>query len=87
MSADPTRPAADASIRRAARGFEQSLLAMLVEELQQTATATGENGSEDGAAALGAYRSLLPEALAAALEGAGGLGIADDITRGVEARS
>ena len=80
---------ADPKLRQAAEGFEQSLLAILAQQLQQTASSQDGDDSDDGtgAGALGAYGSMLPDTLAGALERAGGLGIADEVERGVEDRS
>ena len=67
---DPVAPAATAATSSAAkpdpvsRGFEQLLVQQLAKELLKT---TGDTGS--------AYASLLPSALADAVEDGGGLGL------------
>ncbi len=57
---------------RAALGFERMLLVQLTEQLAKTAQGEGEASS----AATGAYRDLLPGALADAMIAGGGIGLA-----------
>jgi Rod binding domain-containing protein len=83
-SASPTDP----KLKQAAEGFEQALLTILAQQLQQTASSgDDEDGSGGGTAALGAYQNLLPDTLASSLEQAGGIGIAGAIERAAEGRS
>jgi Rod binding domain-containing protein len=60
---------------RAALAFERVLLAQLTESLQSTAGSAEEGGAG------GAYRQMLPGAMADALVAGGGTGLADDLYR------
>lgn len=60
---------------RAALGFERMLLVQLTEQLAKTA----QPESEASSAASGAYRDLLPGALADAMVAGGGIGLADSL--------
>jgi Rod binding domain-containing protein len=79
IGAVPLPPGAEARTpeQRAALGFERVLIGQLTEQLARTAE--GEEGEES--AATGAYRDLLPGALADALIAGGGLGLAGALTR------
>jgi Rod binding domain-containing protein len=65
---------------RAALGFERMLLVQLTEQLAKTAQPTDEASS----AASGAYRDLLPGALADAMVANGGIGLADSLAKSME---
>ena len=67
----------DQAAWRTAVGFERLLVAQLAQRL--AATAQPDDGSGDAAG--GAYREMLPDALADGVASAGGLGLADDLYR------
>ena len=83
LTGNTPAPAVDPKLKQAAQGFEQQLVSILVQQLQQTAQSDDD---ESGTGALGAYGSMLPDALSSSLEQSGGLGIADEITRAVQGR-
>ena len=60
---------------RAGLAFERMLLVQLTQQLARTAEPEGEASS----AASGAYRDLLPGALADAIVAGGGIGLADSL--------
>ena len=62
---------------KAALGFERMLLVQLTEQLAKSA----EPQDESGSAASGAYRSMLPGALADAMVAAGGVGLAASLVK------
>jgi hypothetical protein len=66
---------------RAALGFERMLLGELTKTLSTGAAGEGDSGAEGQSAATTAYRDMLPGALADAVAGAGGLGVAPDLYR------
>lgn len=80
VHAEPARKA-DPKVREAAKQFEGILLRQMVSELQKTAHLGG--GPQTGGQL---YESLVSEALADAVERAGGLGLADSIARSMQAR-
>ena len=63
---------------RAAVGFERQLVAQLAKQLSETAGETISGGP---------YAQLLPDALAAAIAAAGGLGLARTIADDLEERA
>jgi Rod binding domain-containing protein len=79
----------DPKLRAAAEAFEQQLIEQLTQQLQSSVSAFGGGGDDDerGEGGLGAYQELLPQALAQSLQRAGGLGLADELTRALESRS
>jgi Rod binding domain-containing protein len=85
--------AVDPKLRAAAEAFEQQLIEQLTQQLQSSVSSLGGgDGSDDdsgdsGEGGLGAYQELLPQALAQSLQRAGGLGLADELTRALESRS
>jgi Rod binding domain-containing protein len=77
--ATPLPPGAEkrTEAERAALGFERMLLVQLTQQLARTAEPEGEGES----AATGAYRDLLPGALADAIVAGGGIGLADHLAK------
>ena len=67
----------------AALGFERQLVEQLAKQLSAT-TGAEQNGEQDSAATK-SYKDLLPGALADAVIGAGGLGLAAQISKDVAA--
>ena len=75
--ATPLPPGAEkrTDAERAGLAFERMLLVQLTQQLARTAEPEGEASS----AASGAYRDLLPGALADAIVAGGGIGLADSV--------
>lgn len=73
----PVGTAAKTPEERAALGFERMLLERLTEQLAKAV----EPEDEAASAATGAYRDMLPGALADALIAGGGIGLAQSLTR------
>ena len=61
-------------------GFEKLLLGQLTKELVETAMPDGE----EAAAATGAYKQMLPDALTEALMSGGGIGLAKQLAEGAK---
>ena len=61
-------------------GFEKLLLGQLTKELVETAMPSGE----EAAAATGAYKQMLPDALTEALMSGGGIGLAKQLAEGAK---
>lgn len=68
----------------AALGFERQLVEQLTKQLSASTEAAGEE-EESTSAATQTYKDMLPGALADAVIGAGGLGLAAQISRDVAA--
>jgi Rod binding domain-containing protein len=68
---------------RTALAFERVLLAQLTESLQSTAS--GSDDEQGGAG--GAYREMLPGAMADALVAGGGTGLASDLYRALRTQT
>ena len=68
---------------RAALGFERTLLEQLTQTMTKDVTGESDDSgdAEDGGdtAATSAYKDMLPDTLADAVSGAGGLGLAHDL--------
>ena len=73
-------PAPDTNAQKAAEGFERLLLGQLTKALVDSALPA------DGmaAAATGAYREMLPDALTEALMSGGGIGLAKQLEEGLK---
>ena len=69
---------ADADSVKTYEGFEKLLLGQLTKELVETAMPT----DGEAAAATGAYRQMLPDALTEALMSGGGIGLAKQLAEG-----
>jgi Rod binding domain-containing protein len=73
--------AADKKNYQAALGFER----MLVQQLTKSLADTTKPGDDDeSSAATTTYRNLLPDALADGITSAGGLGLAQQIVKGLK---
>ena len=86
VSAAAPSTSAASKARDAAQGFERQLVEQLAQQLVATTKPLTGDDDENGTDALGAYGSMLPDALSSSLEQSGGLGIADEITRAVQGR-
>ena len=74
-----TTPAAkDAQAAKQTEGFERMLLGQLTKELVETAMPD----DPEAAAATGAYKQMLPDALTEALMSGGGIGLAKQLAEG-----
>jgi hypothetical protein len=71
---------ADAKTVKNFEGFEKLLLGQLTKELVETAMP--DDG--DAAAATGAYKQMLPDALTEALMSGGGIGLAKQLAEGAK---
>jgi Rod binding domain-containing protein len=86
----------DSKLLTAAKGFEQLFVSTLVQQLQETTQLGGDDSGDDsgdddpgvdagaGGASLGPYQGLVSDALARALTGTGGLGLADQLASSIE---
>jgi Rod binding domain-containing protein len=72
-TAAPSKKAAD--VAKQAEGFERMLLGQLTKELVETAMPQ----DPEAAAATGAYKQMLPDALTEALMSGGGIGLAKQL--------
>jgi len=63
----------------AALGFERMLVQQLAKSL--TDTTKSSDGDDESSAATATYRSMLPDALADGITSAGGLGLAQQLTK------
>jgi Rod binding domain-containing protein len=67
----------------AALGFERMLVQQLTKSLADT-TKTGEGDDDQSSAATNTYRSMLPDVLADGITSAGGLGLAQQLVKGLK---
>jgi Rod binding domain-containing protein len=72
---------ADAKTVKNFEGFEKLLLGQLTKELVETAMPDDDG---DAAAATGAYKQMLPDALTEALMSGGGIGLAKQLAEGAK---
>jgi Rod binding domain-containing protein len=66
---------------QAALGFERMLVQQLTKSLADTTKADGDD--ESSSAATNTYRSMLPDVLADGITSAGGLGLAQQLVKGL----
>ncbi|MFN8224944.1 MAG: hypothetical protein U0R50_17050 [Gaiellales bacterium] len=69
---------------RAALDFEQLLVRQLTEKLTQSASMVGGDDEEEGDAASGLQKEMIPDALAQSITMNGGLGLARSLYRSLD---
>jgi Rod binding domain-containing protein len=79
----PAKLAPDAAQAKQTEGFERLLLGQLTKELVESAMPS----DPESAAATGAYKQMLPDALTEALMSGGGIGLATQLAGAGKARS
>ena len=72
---------ADKKNYQAALGFERMLVQQLTKSLADT---TNTGADDESSAATSTYRAMLPDALADGITSAGGLGLAEQIVKGMK---
>ena len=76
---------ADKKNYQAALGFERMLVQQLTKAMTDTTKTDGEDDQSDGSdAATNTYQSMLPDVLADGITSSGGLGLAQQIYKGLK---
>jgi Rod binding domain-containing protein len=69
---------------KAALGFERLLLGQLMQSMNDTAQAGGDDSADSSDAATNMYKQMLPDQLADSLIAGGGTGLAENLYRALQ---